>query len=62
MVALSVSTSASRSPFFTLSPTFLCQAAITPSVIVSLSLGIKITSAIKLDIFKFWNFEIKAKT
>src|SRR6185312_2674731 len=46
MVALSVSTSASNSPFFTGSPTFLCQAAITPSVMVSLNRGIKITSAI----------------
>jgi hypothetical protein len=46
MVALSVSTSANNSPFFTGSPTFLCHAAITPSVIVSLKRGIKITSAI----------------
>jgi hypothetical protein len=57
-VALSVSISASNSPFFTGSPTFLCQAAITPSVIVSLRRGIKITSAI----VKFYlSAEIKGK-
>src|ERR1700676_1026249 len=46
MVALSVSISASMSPFFTVSPTFLCHSAITPSVMVSLNLGIRITSSI----------------
>ena len=45
MVALSVSTSANKSPLRTGSPTCLCQEAITPSVIVSLNRGIKITSA-----------------
>src|SRR5450432_255562 len=39
--------SASISPFFTWSPTFLCQAAITPSVIVSLRRGIRITSCME---------------
>ena len=46
MVALSVSISASTSPFFTVSPTFLFHPAITPTSIVSLSLGIKTTSSI----------------
>ena len=46
MVALSVSISASTSPFFTASPTFLFHVAITPSVMVSLNLGIKTTSSI----------------
>ena len=46
MVALSVSISANTSPFFTVSPTFLCHPAMTPSVIVSLNLGIKTTSSI----------------
>ena len=50
MVALSVSTSANKSPDFTLSPIFLCQATITPSVMVSLIRGILITSAI-IDVF-----------
>ena len=45
MVALSVSISARISPFFTESPTFLCQSAITPSVIVSLNRGIRMTSS-----------------
>ena len=48
MVALSVSISANTSPFVTLSPTFLCQPAITPSVIVSLKRGINTTSSIVL--------------
>ncbi len=48
MVALSVSISASISPFFTTSPTCLCQADITPSVMVSLSRGINTTSSILL--------------
>ena len=48
MVALSVSISANTSPLATLSPTFLCQAAITPSVIVSLKRGINTTSSIVL--------------
>ena len=54
MVALSVSISASNSPLETLSPTFLCQAAITPSVMVSLKRGILIISAIstyKIEMF-----------
>ena len=46
MVALSVSISANTSPFFTVSPTFLCHPAITPSVMVSLNLGINTTSSI----------------
>ena len=46
MVALSVSISASTSPFFTGSPTFFCQVAITPSVMVSLRRGISTTSSI----------------
>ena len=45
MVALSVSISASTSPFLTVSPTFLCHPAITPSVMVSLSRGINTTSS-----------------
>ena len=45
-MALSVSISANKSPFLTVSPTFLCQAATTPSVMVSLKRGINITSAI----------------
>src|SRR5690606_19530755 len=45
MVALSVSTSAIKSPELTLSPTFLCHFAITPSVMVSLIFGIFTTSA-----------------
>ena len=48
MVALSVSISANTSPFETLSPTFLCQPAITPSVMVSLKRGINTTSSIVL--------------
>src|SRR5690606_7238620 len=52
MVALSVSTSAITSPELTLSPTFLCHFAITPSVMVSLILGIRTTSAI-LNFFEF---------
>ena len=39
MVALSVSISARISPSFTSSPIFLFQAATTPSVMVSLNLG-----------------------
>ena len=46
MVALSVSISANTSPFLTVSPTFFCQPAITPSVIVSLKRGISTTSSI----------------
>ena len=46
MVALSVSISAISSPDFTVSPTFLCHLAITPSVIVSLIFGIRTISAI----------------
>ena len=46
MVALSVSTSASISPDFIVSPTFTNHEAITPSSMVSLILGILITSAI----------------
>jgi hypothetical protein len=45
MVALSVSISASTSPDLTASPTFLVQAATTPSVMVSLNLGMYTTSA-----------------
>ena len=48
MVALSVSISANTSPFETLSPSFLCQPAITPSVMVSLKRGINTTSSIVL--------------
>src|SRR5690606_41315591 len=50
MVALSVSTSASSSPFLTLSPTFLAHDAITPSSIVSLILGIRTISALIFDV------------
>ena len=46
MVALSVSISANTSPFLTVSPTFFCQPAITPSVMVSLKRGISTTSSI----------------
>ena len=46
MVALSVSISASTSPFFTVSPTCLCQPAITPTSMVSLRRGISTTSSI----------------
>ena len=46
IVALSVSTSAITSSDFTISPTFLCHAAITPSFMVSLNKGILIASAI----------------
>ena len=46
MVALSVSISANTSPFLTVSPTFFCQPAITPSVIVSLKRGMSTTSSI----------------
>ena len=46
IVALSLLISAKRSPFSTLSPTFLCQATISPSIIESLKRGILITSAI----------------
>ncbi|MNE09250.1 hypothetical protein D3C80_1019220 [compost metagenome] len=45
-VALSVSISASNSPDFTVSPTFLCHSATTPSVMVSLNLGMLMISAI----------------
>ena len=45
MVALSVSISANTSPFLTVSPTFFCQPAITPSVMVSLKRGISTTSS-----------------
>ena len=38
--------SASTSPFLTVSPICLCHPAITPSVIVSLNLGINTTSSI----------------
>ena len=62
MVALSVSTSANKSPDFTLSPTFLCHSTITPSVIVSLIRGMRITSAIinNFNCFKM-EAEINAK-
>ena len=53
MVALSVSTSATKSPELTLSPTFLCHLAITPSVIVSLILGMRTTSAMFYKIFRY---------
>ena len=43
MVALSVSTSARLSSLFTLSPTFLFHCTILPSVIVSLSSGMRMT-------------------
>ena len=46
MVALSVSISANTSPFLTVSPTFFCQPAITPSVMVSLKRGMSTTSSI----------------
>ncbi len=46
MVALSVSTSATSSPFLTVSPTFLCHFTNTPSVMVSDILGILTISAI----------------
>ena len=45
-MALSVSISAKTSPFLTVSPICLCHPAITPSVIVSLNLGINTTSSI----------------
>jgi hypothetical protein len=45
MVALSVSISARISPLFTRSPTFFNQLATTPSVMVSLSLGMRTISA-----------------
>ena len=45
MVALSVSTSAKASSLLILSPTFLCHSAITPSFMVSLNKGIRITVA-----------------
>src|SRR5687768_1513048 len=48
MVALSVSTSARISPDLTLSPTFFCQEAMMPSVMVSLILGMRITVALTL--------------
>ena len=38
--------SANTSPFLTISPICLCHPAITPSVMVSLNLGIKTTSSI----------------
>ena len=53
MVALSVSTSASTSSLFTTSPTFFNHAAILPSFMVSLSRGIRITSAIILSLFNY---------
>src|SRR6267378_105281 len=53
MVALSVSISAINSPAFTVSPTFLCQAAITPSVMVSLILGMSTISALMPDVSIF---------
>src|ERR1700712_2927855 len=49
MVALSVSTSASESSDFTLSPTLKFHLLITPSVMVSLISGIRITAAGMLD-------------
>ena len=48
MVALSVSISASTSPDSTWSPTFLCHSATTPSVMVSLSFGMRTISAIRV--------------
>ena len=55
MVALSVSTSASESSDFTLSPTLKFHLLITPSVMVSLRAGIRITTAgmLLLSIFGF---------
>jgi hypothetical protein len=44
--AFSVSTSASTSPRFTMSPSFLFQESIFPAFIVSLSWGILISTAI----------------
>ena len=52
MVALSVSISASTSPLFTLSPTFLCHALTTPSVVVSLNFGMRTISAICLVVIR----------
>ena len=60
MVALSVSTSANKSPDFTLSPTFLCHSTITPSVIVSLIRGMRITSAI-FFIVLYWKPKLMQK-
>ena len=57
IVALSVSISASNSPDFTLSPTFLCHFATTPSVMVSLNLGIRTTSAI--NFLNFWFVDLE---
>ena len=51
MVALSVSTSARISPGLIASPTFFNHDTITPSVMVSLILGILITSAISFCVF-----------
>ena len=48
MVALSVSISASNSPLSTSSPMFLCHSATTPSVMVSLSLGMRMISAMSV--------------
>ena len=58
IVALSVSTSAMISPLLTVSPTFTFHFTITPSVIVSLILGMVIKSAI---LFKRLRCEIKQK-
>ena len=52
IVALSELISAKRSPFSTLSPTFLCHTTISPSSIESLKRGITITSAI--SVYTFW--------
>jgi hypothetical protein len=49
MVALSVSTSANESSALTLSPTLKFHLLITPSVMVSLNNGIRITAAGMLD-------------
>src|SRR6185503_11444141 len=50
MVALSVSTSASESSDFTVSPTLKFHLLITPSVMVSLNAGIRMTVAGILDL------------
>src|ERR1700710_1802198 len=53
MVALSVSTSANESSDFTLSPTLKFHLLITPSVIVSLKAGIRITVAGVFEVSTF---------
>src|SRR5690606_9178901 len=61
MVALSVSTSAIKSPELTLSPSFLCHFAITPSVMVSLIFGIFTTSAIAVEYYVRFFISLKPK-